>query len=265
MSDVDPDLADYIAIGEVLHHLRNPQVATINNYADDVDKFFTLLRRCVLTQTQTAAEQIYGARLLYSYRTGRITPSHIAQLQILMESISRVLYNEASSKSVIITDAQDIPRILVELHTRLGVANLEPHQEALRQDVITCFKAQAYRPAIVISWALGFDLVRWWIYSDATRLSDFNQLLAQRTQRVRQRQIVNYHDFFAENESSVLAICRDSTSSLQSFTSKTYRQLESLLDDRNAFAHANYADATESESKSYIERLLRVLTTSPFV
>lgn len=265
MADEEPNLADFIELGEALFHLRNPQVANINSYTNDVEKFLKLLLRCNLTQTQTASGPIDGVNLHYFPRTGGITPSHSAQLQTLTNSISRVLYREALSKSVIITDAQDIPKILIELHTRFGVANLQPHQEALRQDIVTCFKARAYRPAIVVAWALGFDLLRWWVFSDATRLSDFNHLLIQRTQRVGQRQIVNYQDFFSENEAFILAICRDATGSLQNFTTKTHRLLENLLDDRNAFAHANFADATESESKSYIERLLRVLTNPPFM
>lgn len=264
MADESPTLSDFIELGEALFHIRNPQVANINSYTNDVEKFLKLLLRCNLPRTQIAAGPIDGAILHYSPRTGGITANHSAQLQTLTGSIGRVLYDEAASKSVIITDTQDIPQSLLELHTRLAVPSLEPHQQALRQDVITCLKAKAHRPAIIVGWALGFDLIRWWVHSDATRLADFNQLLAQRTQRAGQRQIVNYQDFFGEKEAFILEILRDATGSLQGFTGKTHRLLENLLDDRNAFAHANFADATESESKAYIERLLRALTNAPF-
>lgn len=264
MAEESPTLSDFVELGEALVHIRNPQVADINSYTSGIKSFLQLLLRCNLTRTQKAATPIDGAVLHYFPRTGGITPNHRAQLQTLARSIASVLYDEVMSKSVIITDAQDIPKSLFELHTRLGVANLEPHQEALRNDVVTCLKVRAYRPAIVVAWALGFDLVRWWVYSDVTRMADFNQLLGQRTQRAGGRQVVNYQDFFSEKEAFILEILRDANGSLQCFTGKTHRLLENLLDDRNAFAHANFADATESESKSYIERLLRVLTTAPF-
>ena len=99
---------------------------------------------------------------------------------------------------------------------------------------------------------------------DATRWADFNQVLSRRTQRVGQRLIISYQDFFAEKEAFILEILRDASGSLQGFTGKTHLLLENLLDDRNAFAHADFADATESDSKAYIERLLRVLTSAPF-
>lgn len=264
MADESPTLTDFIELGEALFHISNPQVANIDSYTNDFEKFLRLLLRCNLSRTQKAAVPMDGATLHYSPRTGKISESHSVQLQTLTQSIGSVLYDEADSKSVIITEARDIPKSLLELHTRLGVPNLEPHQEALRQDVVTCLRARAHRPAITVGWALGFDLVRWWVYTDATRLADFNQLLAQRTQRVGQREIVNYPDFFSEKEAFILEILRDATGSLQGFTGKTHRLLENHLDDRNEFSHANFADATESESKAYIERLLRTLTNAPF-
>lgn len=264
MSDRSPTLVDFVQLGEFFFHIQNPQAAYIQSYLSDIPEFLSLLQRCNLVQSLTASKQLDGIKLSYLRRSARIIPNQVNELTTLSRSIRDTLYEELRTHQVIITKNSTIPEVLIDLATRLGLSNLQPHQEALRNDIIQCLKVEAYRPAIVVSWALGFDLLRWWIFSDPNRLADFNLILEQRTQNKVVRQIHHYPDFFNENESFVLQLCRDSTGSLQKFTGKTFRLLENLLDDRNAFAHANFADATEHEAKSYIERLFRVLSGSPF-
>jgi hypothetical protein len=97
-------------------------------------------------------------------------------------------------------------------------------------------------------------------------LADFNALLAQRTANHRRgsRGITRYDDFFTESEAFVLEVCRDATGALSHFTEKTHRTLQRLLDDRNAFAHANFDEATETEAKSYVDRVIRMICNPPF-
>jgi hypothetical protein len=118
----------------------------------------------------------------------------------------------------------------------------------------------------VSDWNLCYDLIRWWVHSDAQRLADFNALLRQRTAKHRRgsRTIDKYDDFFSESEAFVLEICRDADGKLTEFTDKTHRTLQRLLDDRNAFAHANFDEATEAEAKSYVDKTIRVLCNAPF-
>jgi hypothetical protein len=123
-----------------------------------------------------------------------------------------------------------------------------------------------YRPAIISAWNLCYDLMRWWLFSNAQRLTDFSTLLSQRTANHRRgsRTIQRYDDFFVESEAFVLEVCRDAAGTLAVFTDKTHRTLQRLLDDRNAFAHANFEEATETEAKSYADRVIRVICNAPF-
>jgi hypothetical protein len=107
-------------------------------------------------------------------------------------------------------------------------------------------------------WALGYDLIRSWVFNDSQRLSDFNL-------KLKDPQVVDYHDFFAIGEQRVLETCRDAAGSLTAFTGKTFRTLHAMLDDRNNFAHANYAQATPEEAVVYVQRLIRVVTSPPFI
>ena len=61
-------------------------------------------------------------------------------------------------------------------------------------------------------------------------------------------------------------MCRDSQDTkLKDFDDKTVRGLQVLLDQRNEFAHANYAMATVTEATAYVERMVRIVTGPPFV
>jgi hypothetical protein len=253
MSSSSHSASDFVMLGECLQALRNPQVCRPNLYTGEVGKFFTLLERTSLASTRRLAESLAG---LYvpADQTGLI--SHVAGLELnsRVHPIATRLYEEANEKMYIETDAQ-IPASVIALSQQLE-RTLQPHQEALRSDTETCLRARLYRPAIVSAWNLCFDLVRWWLYSNAQSMSDFNARLQQRTANHRKgpRMISRYEDFFAESEAFVLEVCRDAGGVLSNFTEKTYRTLQHLLDDRNSFAHANFHDATEAEAKSYVDK-----------
>jgi hypothetical protein len=255
--------SDYVNLGEILHALQNPQVSSPSLYVSEVGKFFTLLERIGLESTRRMATSLEGLSIPGDH-LGRI--SHVASLQLSskVHPISTRLYEETIQQSLILCDGQINPK-LVSLLMELG-RELQPHQEVLRQDLEMCLRARLYRPAIVAAWNLGYDLIRWWIFEDSHRLADFNNLLSQRTANHRKgsRTIGRYDDFFFESEAFVLENCRDASGSLSDFSDKTYRQLQRLLDDRNAFAHANYDEATEAEAKSYVDRIIRILTNTPF-
>jgi hypothetical protein len=192
--------------------------------------------------------------------------SHVAALELTsrVHPIATRLYEETNERNLIESDPQ-ITSKLISLEKELGRA-LEPHQEALRADTEMCLRARLYRPAILSAWNLCYDLIRWWVHSDAQRLADFNTLLQQRTANHRRgsRSINRYDEFFSESEAFVLEVCRDAPGALSTFTDKTHRMLQRLLDDRNAFAHANFDEATQTEAKSYIDRVIRVLCNAPF-
>ena len=192
--------------------------------------------------------------------------SDVAALELTsrVHPIATRLYEETNERNFIESDSQ-IPSKIVSLDNEIG-RPLEPHQEALRADTEMCLRAKLYRPAIVSAWNLCYDLIRWWVHSDAQRLADFNALLHQRTANHRRgsRWVNQYEEFFSESEAFVLEVCRDAAGSLATFTDKTHRTLLRRLDDRNVYAHANFNEATETEAKSYVDRIIRVLSNAPF-
>lgn len=263
MGDNLKSTSDFVALGECLHAVQNPQVYRPNNYAAEIGNFFTLLERTGLESTRRLANSLAGL-YIPAERNGMIGQVAGLELSSRAHPIATRLYEEVKERSFIEADSEIAPKLL-SLGEQLG-RPLGPHQEALRTDTERCLRARLYRPAIVSAWNLGYDLIRSWIFFEAQRLADFNALLKLRTANHRKgaRTIVRYEDFFVESEAFVLEVCRDATGAMVDFTEKTYRTLQRLLDDRNAFAHANFDEATESEAKSYVDRIIRVLTNQPF-
>jgi hypothetical protein len=254
--------SDFVTLGEILHALQNPQVCSPNLYAKEVGKFFSLLERTGLS-SRRMAESLAGISIPGD-RSGMVSAVASLELSSRVHPIATRLYEETNQRSFIESDPNVAPK-LVSLSSELG-RPLEAHQEALRADTETCLRARLYRPAIVTAWGLCIDLVRHWIYSHAQRLADFNALLGQRTANHRRgsRLIHRYDDFFSESDSFILEICRDAIGALSSFTDKTHRNLQRLLDDRNSFAHANFEEATEAEAKSYVDKVIRMICNTPF-
>lgn len=192
--------------------------------------------------------------------------SRVAGLELAsrVHPIATRMYEETNEKDYLEIDSH-IPVGITTLPQLIG-RDLEPHQEALRSDTEKCLRARLYRPAITSAWNLCYDLIRWWLFSDVQRSADFNALLQQRTANHRRgsRTISRYEDFFAESEAFVLEICRDAGGALSNFTDRTFRTLQHMLDDRNAFAHANFQDATEAEAKSYVDKVVRIVCNQPF-
>jgi hypothetical protein len=263
MATASASASDLVMLGECLHALQNPQVYRPDLYAKEVDNFCALLERVGMKSTRRLAMSLNG-RQLPTGANGLITLNASSNLASIVHPIATRVYEEISDKSFRECDPQ-LPEKLLSLPTALG-KSLEPHQDALRLDTEVCLRARLYRPAIVSSWSLCYDLVRWWVYLDSQRLADFNSLLSQRTANHRKgsRTIQRYDDFFLESEAFVLEICRDASGALSTFTGKIHRSLEQLLDDRNSFAHANFNGATEQEAKSYVERCIRVVSNAPF-
>jgi hypothetical protein len=246
-----------ISLGKYVTALFAPPHYDHANYLDSVTQFLALAEKCNFRHAISVAEplqaQLNGMADTTTYTTAR---NHFVSTAA---SIDHVLNCEASSTTAILTDVEP-PQSLRQLTLP------EPHQQALQSDLITCLKVHLARPAIVMAWALGYDLVRSWVFDDSGRLAAFNQQLTKNPRKGEPIAVVVYSDFFHIGEWRFLEVCRDSQDTkLRDFDDKTVRGLQGLLDQRNEFAHANYAMATVTEATAYVERMVRIVTGRPFV
>jgi hypothetical protein len=258
MADNDLTANDLIGIGKHLTILNNPQNATGEVYRGATEAFVTLLNKCDFAATLAAVKTIDGCEFYVDSVNKIILPSHAQALRFAAHSVDACLRAEATRRTVILSDVTP-PQQLD------GLPLSKAHQEALRQDLVTCLKAHLARPAIVMAWALGYDLIRSWVFDNSDRLLAFNKQLANTRKGSEPTTVADYHDFFRIGEIRFLEICRDSQDpTLKDFNDKTLRGCQGMLDQRNEFAHANFSHANDSEANSYVLRMLRILAGPPF-
>ena len=256
MPTFDPSVYDLIELGRHMLILRNPGMYTATVYRESGDAVLDFADKCGFTALRDAARQLKETKFLKDLNTDMIMSNDRLKLGYNAKTMTRLLKEEANRRSLRISDIKP-PDELSNLVARSGKP-LKAHQQALQSDAITCLKMQLARPAIVSAWALGFDLVRSWVFDDPSRLTAFNAQIGSPV-------VTDYHDLFRVTEVKFLEVCRDSQdTSLIAFTHKTFRKLEELLDHRNEFAHANYAQATPAEANVFVERMIRVVTGPPF-
>ncbi len=256
MADDEVPASNLINLGRKIVVLKNPSIWGGKPYREAINEFIELSNACGFHGLNDAVTHLKDVVFYVDSGTDAILPGSKEPLEFNAGTLDAMLKKVGQRNKIRVIGTQPLPE-LAELATRLG-RPLEDHQEALRSDAINCLQLKLARPAIVVAWALGYDLIRSWIHSDPQRLQDFNAQL-------RNPHIVDYHEFFLVGEQRVLETCRDAGGALAGFTGKTFRKLHSMLDDRNNFAHANYDAATAEEATVYVQRLVRIVTSRPFV
>lgn len=69
-----------------------------------------------------------------------------------------------------------VSQLLQELANRVT----DPVERIYLEETMRCYKAAAFRAAIVMAWNLAFDHLRRWLFSDPSRVDLFNAALATR-------------------------------------------------------------------------------------
>ncbi|MBL8690386.1 MAG: hypothetical protein JNL04_14870 [Rhodospirillaceae bacterium] len=126
-------------------------------------------------------------------------------------------------------------------------------------EAIRCYRIEAYRACIVMTWNLAYSHLLHWILSDATRLSDFNIAIGQRFPRRSSTQVSAYDSFLEEfKESEVIEIC--STAGL--LNSNVIRLLREKLGKRNTAAHPASVIVVQSQADDVITDLVNNVVLS---
>jgi hypothetical protein len=142
-----------------------------------------------------------------------------------------------------------VNKILTELPAKVpNVAEREFLAEALK-----CYRIEAYRACIVMSWNLAYSHLLDWILKDQTRLDRFNAAISKRYQKMSTLKITKYDEFLDElKESQVIEICN--TASL--FNSNIFKILREKLDKRNIAAHPSSVMVVQSQTDDVVTDLI---------
>jgi hypothetical protein len=139
-----------------------------------------------------------------------------------------------------------ISGLLADLPTKIpNVA-----ERAFLAEALNCYRVQAYRAAIVMTWNLAFDHVLQWIMVDPSRVSAFNSAAAIRFPK--KGLITKIDDFEDYKESETIEVCR--TASL--LGKSVVEILREKLKKRNIAAHPSTVSVKQPQADDVISDLV---------
>jgi hypothetical protein len=98
------------------------------------------------------------------------------------------------------------------LKDRPGKVSDEAERRLLSEALI-CYKHQAFRAAIIMTWNLAYDHLLNWIFADAQRLADFNAAIPRRYPKKSRLVMARREDFEELKESETVEVCGTAGSS----------------------------------------------------
>jgi hypothetical protein len=120
-------------------------------------------------------------------------------------------------------------------------------------EALKCYKVEAYRACIVMTWNLAYAHLLDWILKDQDRLDKFNAAISKRYQKMTSLKITKYDEFLDElKESQVIEICN--TAGL--YNSNVFKILKEKLDKRNIAAHPSAVVVVQSQADDVVTDLV---------
>jgi hypothetical protein len=141
-----------------------------------------------------------------------------------------------------------VSKLLAELPDKVpGMA-----EKAFLQEAMKCYRVEAYRACIVMTWNLAFDHLRGWILKDAARLANFNATIPKKYPK-RGNYTVSATEHFEEfTESEVIELSYTAGVITKNLT----EILREKLKRRNAAAHPSLVKADQPQADDVVTDLV---------
>jgi hypothetical protein len=141
-----------------------------------------------------------------------------------------------------------VSSVLADLPSK--VPNLS--EKTFLDEALKCYRAQAFRACIVMTWNLAYNHLLNWLLADASRLAQFNVTIVKRNSKKAGLKIAKYDDFEELKEREVI----DIASSAGLYNSSVYKILKDKLDRRNIAAHPSNVVVTQPQADDTITDLV---------
>jgi hypothetical protein len=119
-------------------------------------------------------------------------------------------------------------------------------------EAIKCYRVEAYRACVVMTWNLAYSHLLCWILGDPTRVADFNAAIPRRYPKKPPLFITKYDDFEELKESEVIEVCN--TANL--VNGNIVRILREKLGKRNTAAHPASVLVVQSQADDVVTDLV---------
>lgn len=137
-----------------------------------------------------------------------------------------------------------VDQILLDLPSKIS----KDSEKSFLEEAINCYRAKAFRSAIVMTWNLVFHCFCNYIFNKPNLLFDFNSQLPKSFPKARILDIKKREDFDELKESEVLQVSR----SANIITNDIFKILKEKLDKRNTAAHPSAVIIFPHTSEEYI-------------
>jgi hypothetical protein len=142
-----------------------------------------------------------------------------------------------------------VNRILTDLPEKVPRID----ERSFLQEAMKCYRIEAYRSCIVMTWNLAYAHLLDWILNDDNRLAAFNAAIPKRYPKKVVTQISSYDEFLDElKEREVIEIC----GSGGLFNSNILKILKEKLDRRNIVAHPSTVVVVQSQADDVVTDLV---------
>jgi len=142
-----------------------------------------------------------------------------------------------------------VSKILTDLPAKVPTVEAR----AFLQEALKCYRFEAYRACIVMTWNLAYAHLLDYILADPQRLADFNAAITKKYPKKTNIVIAKYEDFteeLSERETVEIANVADT------FNSVVFRILKKELDRRNIAAHPSNVIIGQHQADDMISELV---------
>jgi hypothetical protein len=178
--------------------------------------------------------------------------------ELLMEKgqykLARSVRTDLDKKYGVDQSVVAVSKLLADLPAR--VPNLA--QKTFLDEALKCYRVQAFRACIVMTWNLAYDHVQNWLLADPARLSRFNAAIAKRNSKKAALVVTQYDDFEDLKEREVIDICNIANL----INSSVYKILVAKLDRRNMAAHPSSIIVVQAQADDVVTDLVNNVVLS---
>ncbi len=125
-------------------------------------------------------------------------------------------------------------------------------EKSFLAEAMKCYRVDAYRACVVMTWNLAYSHLLLWILAENTRLNDFNSAIPRRFPKKPPITIGKYDEFDELKESEVIEICN--TAGL--VNGNIIRILKEKLGKRNTAAHQASVVVVQSQADDVVTDLV---------
>ncbi|MBW8284652.1 MAG: hypothetical protein K0M55_13725 [Rhizobium sp.] len=162
--------------------------------------------------------------------------------------LARIVRLELDKKYGVHQSVIHVSKLLSDLPDRVP----DVAERAFLQEALSCYRAEAFRACVVMTWNLTFDHILRWIFCDAQRLAAFNAAIGRRFPKKAGFVVSSIEHFEELKEAETIEVCQNASL----LSKNTTEILREKLKKRNMAAHPSQVTIQQSQADDVVTDLI---------